>query len=253
MKYKKIGHILILNEDVENPQKFIEMNGEFKHIKTVAKLNGIHGIKREPKIEILAGDFKTETTHKENGCYFKLDVSKVMWSKGNTNERIRIANLITDSETIIDMFAGIGYFSIPLAYHSNPKKIYSIELNPNSYNYLKKNIELNNVSNIINPILGDSNKITPYIKDNLEKQGVDRILMGYVRTTHEFLGSAIYSLKPGGTLHYHETTPQKIKFTRPIERIKKAAGGRTFEVLNMIDIKKYSPGVNHVVLDVKFD
>lgn len=251
MKYKIIGHVLILNDNYEDAEKFLDMKGEFKDIKTVAKLNHIHGIKREPELEILAGSPITETIHKENHCYFKLDLAKLMWSKGNTAERMRISNLAVDGETIIDMFAGIGYFSIPLAYHSNPERIYSIEINPNSFFYLKENIAMNKVDNIIEPFLGDSNEIAPYIKDNLLKKGVDRILMGYVKTTHEFLDSAIYSLKEGGVLHYHETVPEKIKFKRPVERVKKIAKDREVEVLNKKEIKRYSPGVSHVVVDFK--
>ena len=43
------------------------------------------------------------------------------------------------------MFAGIGYFTIPIAVHSNVKKIYAIEINPVSYNFLCENIKLNKV------------------------------------------------------------------------------------------------------------
>lgn len=86
---------------------------------------------REPSLEIIYGD-ETETIHKENGCLFNLDLSKVMWAKGNNNERLRIAKLVEDGEVVVDMFAGIGYFSIPIGVHSNAEKIYSIEINPNS-------------------------------------------------------------------------------------------------------------------------
>jgi len=79
----------------------------------------------------------------------------------------------------------------------------------------------------------------------------DRVLMGYVKTTHEFLDSAIECLKPEGIIHYHETVPEKLMNTRPIDRIKKASGEREIEVLNNKIIKKYSPGVVHTVIDVK--
>ena len=70
---------------------------------------------------------KTETINKENGCLFKLDLAKVMWSKGNNNERLRIAKLVGDGETVIDMFAGIGYFSIHIAVHSNAKRSFPLK------------------------------------------------------------------------------------------------------------------------------
>jgi tRNA wybutosine-synthesizing protein 2 len=45
--------------------------------------------------------------------------------------------------------------------------------------------------------------------------------------------------------------PEKLKFTRPIQRIKDAADGFDVEVVNQRVIKKYSPGVNHVVVDAR--
>jgi len=98
MKGKVIGDILVVNR--------------------IVKLGRISGLKREPDVEVIIGE-GTETVHRENKCGFKLDVSKIMWSKGNTTERKRMSLLPEDGEIIVDMFAGIGYFSIPMAVHSN--------------------------------------------------------------------------------------------------------------------------------------
>jgi tRNA wybutosine-synthesizing protein 2 len=240
MKYKKIGDILILdNNSVEND--FEELS--HKHnVKTIMKIDHIQGTKREPVYKILYG-CETETVNKENGCLFKLDLSKVMWSKGNNNERLRIAKLVNDGEKVIDMFAGIGYFSIPIGVHANASQVISIEINPNSYKFLCDNIELNKLDNIT-PILGDCREVTP-------KYNADRIIMGYVKTTHHYLNVAINSLNEGGILHYHETVPEKLMNTRPIERIKSEADGREVELLKINKIKKYAPGVEHVVVDAR--
>ena len=79
----------------------------------------------------------------------------------------------------------------------------------------------------------------------------DRIIMGYVKTTHHYLKVAIDSLNEGGILHYHETVPEKLIQTRPIERIVSEASGREVELLKINKIKKYSPGVWHVVIDAR--
>ena len=76
-------------------------------------------------------------------------------------------------EIVVDMFAGIGYFSIPMAVHSKPEKIVSIEINPESFNYLKENLRLNRVEDIISPVLGDCSTAAP--------EGIaDRVIMGYM-------------------------------------------------------------------------
>ena len=245
MKWKKISNILILDNKftVQSDKQLKELSDKHK-VKTVMKVDHIHGTKREPVIKLLYGE-DTETINKENGCLFKLDLKKVMWSKGNNNERIRIAKLVEDNETVIDMFAGIGYFSIPIGVHSNAKQVYSIEINPNSFHYLKENIKLNKINNII-PLLGDCMDITP-------EYSADRIIMGYVKTTHHYLKTAIDSLNKGGVIHYHETVPEKLMDTRPINRIKEVAGDRSVEFLKLNKVKKYSPGVFHVVCDARIN
>ena len=212
------------------------------NVKTIMKIDHIQGTKREPVYQILYGS-ETETIHKENGCLFKLDLAKVMWSKGNNNERLRIAKLVEDDEVVLDMFAGIGYFSIPIGVHSNARHIYSIEINPNSYFYLNENVKLNKLTNVT-PLLGDC-------KDVALDYKADRIVMGYVKTTHHYLKAAIDSLNEGGILHYHETVPEKLMKTRPIERIISQAGNRDVELLKINKIKKYAPGVEHVVIDAR--
>lgn len=241
MKGKLIGDILVVKKEPENIEELIKL----PYINRIVKLGHIHGQKREPEIEMIYGE-GTKTIHKENYCKYAIDVAKVMWSKGNTGERLRMSKLPKNNETIVDMFAGIGYFTIPMAVHSKPKKIYAIEINPNSYNLLCENIKLNKVEDIVEPILGDC---------NLQEFNhvADRIMMGYIGTTHHYLDSAMDYLKEGGIIHYHESTPEPILFTRPVERVKLAAKkqNRKIEVLNKRTIKKYSPGVYHTVVDIK--
>ena len=241
MKGKVIGDILVLRNEPDNLQELLDL----PEIKRIVKLGRIKGPKREPEVELLVGD-NTETVHRENHCFFKLDVARIMWSKGNTGERKRMSTLAENGETIVDMFAGIGYFSIPMAVHSNPAKIYSLEINPVSYGYLKENIILNKVENIIEPLLGDCREFAP-------KNFADRVLMGYIGNTHEYLDKAVDIVKPGGILHYHESVPDKLKFERPPQRIIDAACGRDVEILNKRIIKKYSPGVYHVVIDARIE
>jgi tRNA wybutosine-synthesizing protein 2 len=242
MKGKVIGDILVIKGDVENPEKLLETPG----VNRIVKLGRISGLKREPDVEMIIGE-GTETIHRENKCSFKLDVSRIMWSKGNTTERKRMSTIAKHGETIVDMFAGIGYFSIPMAVHSKPRKIYSIEINPISYGYLCENVHLNKVEGILEPFLGDCREIAP--------RGIaDRVLMGYIGNTNEYLDVAMDVLKEGGIIHYHESVPDKLKFTRPVDRINQAAiaaDRQMVEIVNKRIIKPYSPGVYHVVIDAK--
>lgn len=92
----------------------------------------------------------------------------------------------------MDLFAGIGYFSIPIAVHSMVDKIYSVEINPTAYDYLCQNITLNDVSGKIKPLYGNCRELAPV--------GVaDRVLMGYIGNTHHYLDVALSALKDEGS------------------------------------------------------
>ncbi|MGA9141644.1 MAG: class I SAM-dependent methyltransferase family protein [Methanocella sp.] len=248
--WQVIGEVVLIHvPDVLQPrrgqigQALLSM---YPRCKTVVETKRIAGEYRQPIVEVIAGD-GTETIHKENYVLFKLDVAKIMFSQGNFYERRRMST-VGSGEHVVDMFAGIGYFTLPMAVHSKPLRIDAIELNPVSYGYLQENIRLNHVEDIVNPVLGDCREKAPV--------GVaDRVIMGYVGTTHEYLPWGIKALKPGGILHYHETTPEKLVFERPIRYVTEAAQaqGRSAEIVNTVKVKKYSPGVWHVVVDAKIN
>ncbi len=243
-RYKIIGDIILVKVP-EELEKFKLIVGEellklHPRCKAVWRDKGKEGMLRRPNVELIAGQGSV-TIHRENGCLFKLDVTKVMFSPGNQGERMRMAKVVDEGEVVVDMFAGIGYFSIPIAVHAKPKRIYSIEINPDSYEFLLENIELNEAKCIV-PILGDSMHVTP--------EGVaDRVVMGHI-FCHEFLPVAIRALKDRGVIHYHESVPEAV-IDRPIKRVEKACEklGKKVKILNFRKVKNYSPGVLHVVVD----
>jgi len=247
--YKIIGDIIMvkLSDEVSKMEECKKLIGEtllklHPNCKAVWWDKGREGMLRRPKMELIAGN-GSETLHRENGCIFKLDVTKVMFSLGNQAERMRVSKLVTDGEIVVDMFAGIGYFTIPISVHSKAERIYAIEINPDSYGYLIENIGLNGINNVI-PILGDSMFITP-------EKVADRVIMGHIYC-HDFLPAAIRALDGSGIIHYHESTPEVV-IDRPVRRVEKACSrmGKRCKILNFRKVKNYSPGVYHVVVDAK--
>ena len=216
----------------------------YPRCRSVLRDFGIEGPLREPVREIIAGE-SSETVHRENGVMFKLDALHVMFSQGNLRERIRMSYLGRD-EVVVDMFAGIGYFSLPMAVHAKPKKIWAIEINPVAYGYLKENVRLNHAESIVEPVLGDCQKETP-------KGVADRVVMGYVGATDRYLETGVQALRPGGVLHYHQTIPSRKYPDDAIKDVVEAAEklGKKAEILNCARVKKYSPGVVHAVVDAR--
>ena len=249
-KWERIGNILIIKipPALERYRREIaEVYASVLKCKSVLEdLGGIRGKKREPNVRLIYGDLNTETIHVENGIRYKLDPSKIMFSSGNMEERIRMATIKAKDEVVVDMFAGIGYFSLPLAVYGSPKKVYAIEINPVAYRYLRENITLNNVNAIVEPLLGDNRKVTP--------EGVaDRVIMGYLHETHNYLPVALGSLKGYGVIHYHEICPNELLKTRPLQMVRNATENLGFRIIDFKRriVKSYAPGVSHIVLDVK--
>lgn len=250
-KWEKIGDVAIIRLPAKLKNDWEQIGKEYaKVLNCKSVLNDIGGIKgtyREPKVEHIYGSKDTETVHKENGVKYKLDPQKIMFSSGNMDERIRMATISNKDETIVDLFAGIGYFTLPIAVHSMPKKIFACELNPVAYNYLCENILLNKVSNIVEPLKGDNRKVAP---ENV----ANRVVLGFFGDTGTFLSTALKCLKKRkGVIHYHDKFPDKNAPDKPLKVIETVVEkyDRQAELLDYKKVKSYAPGISHFVFDVK--
>ena len=159
----------------------------------------VSGDFRTRKLEVIAGEDNTETEYREYGCRFKVDVEKAFFSPRLSTERNRIADLIQDGEVIINMFGGVGMFSIVAAKRKNCT-VYNIDLNPYAAKLCEENIKLNKkMKGKIISINGDAAQV---VKEQLQDKG-DRTLMLLPERSDEFLDSAILATKSGGIIHYY--------------------------------------------------
>lgn len=249
--YDTVGAIAILEipEELEKKEKLIveTLLGLHPNIKTVCKIIGAHqGEFRIQPVEILAGQKTTETFHKEKGCLFKTDVSKVFFSPRLSHERERIAKLIKKNEIIGAFFAGVGPFPIIFAKHSKMKKAYAIELNQAAVDYMEENISLNKVEGKVEAILGDVNKETKKFPDFF-----DRIVMPLPRDAEHFLDAAFYSLKSGGTIHFYQFVDKNDPYSLPLKRIKESAEkfNKKIKILRKAEVRSFSASKIQVVID----
>jgi len=250
-KWEKVGTVVTIKlpDELKQHQEIIgKAYAEVLGCTTVLNdVGGISGVYREPVVEVIFGASITETIHTENGILFKLDPQKIMFSSGNMAERRRMATISNSCETVVDLFSGIGYFTLPMAVYSKPKKVFACEINPIAYRYLCANVMLNHVTDIVEPLLGDNRKITP-------KDCADRVILGYLKEPQVFLPVGLQCLRnQSGVLHYHEVVPVESIPELPLKHIETAAKNyhRSVELLKVNEIKSYAPGVDHVVLDVR--
>jgi len=243
MRWEYVGDIAILKTDVPDEYKarIGQAYAEALGMKTICIDHGVSGEFRRPDMEIIFGS-DTVSSRLENGIHYEFDVTKVMYSSGNTDERERMAKLDCSDEVVWDMFAGIGYFSLPIAKFTNAFRVISTEKNPDSYEFLVRNAELNDVSDVLFPVLGDNRHMHA-------KAFADRILMGYVQRTSEFLETALTAIKDNGMIHYHDT----FYVNEYQEKIKKIFDSQPcdYEILGIREVKSFAPSVSHYVADVR--
>ncbi|KAF1078367.1 class I SAM-dependent methyltransferase family protein [Methanogenium sp. MK-MG] len=234
--YQMLGDVVILH-GIPPTEQEINNICDWLHPRGIVYISGYHGEKRVPAATLVYGECG-EVCHHEAGFIFYLDPLKVMFAMGNREEKQRISRLIRESGEnrairCADMFAGIGYFTIPAA--MNGATVHAMEINPDSFYYLEKNTAANGVSSGVTPEWGDC-------RDCL--RGVyDHILMGHFDAP-VFLSDACAHVRPGTVLHVHTLGEQ----SEEISRICAEAGYST-EIIPY-RVKKYAPGVWHMVHDV---
>ena len=246
-KWEYVGDIVIVRMDPRcDPYKDLigRTYAEVLGAKTVcADIRGVSGEFRQPSMEIIYGT-ETESVRLENGIRYGFDVTKVMFASGNTDERMRMRQTDCSGETVVDMFAGIGYFTLPLAKYSGARRVFACEKNPESYRFLCRNIVDNELQDIVIPILSDNRNL-------LGKHFADRILMGYVQTTSDFVPKALSMIRPGGMIHYHDTFYVNEYEDRIREIFDSNCGRDGYEIVRIHEVKSYAPSVSHYVADIR--
>jgi tRNA (guanine37-N1)-methyltransferase len=218
-----VGDIAIIRvpEPLQHHSRLIAkaIMGRHGEVKSVwRQVGSVSGDYRLRSLEHIFGKETTETLYKEYGCVYKTDLRKAYFSPRLSYERLRITGLIKKGETVLNMFAGVGCYSIAIAKHSEPLKVYSIDVNPYAFQYLRENIRINRAEKTVVPIQGDAKKI---IIQNRLQNVVDRVLMPLPERAYEYLDYALYSLKPaGGWIHYYHFEYAN-KNEDPIEKTKK--------------------------------
>ena len=195
-------------------------------------IRSVLGEKRIPDSELVYGT-AGEVIHREQGFSYVLDPSMVMFSQGNREEKVRMAARVRPGERVADMFAGIGYFSIPMA--NAGAFVHAMEINPVAYGYLVKNIRLNRLEAPLNPECGDCR--------SLLTGEYDRIVMGHF-SSGDMIDKALQHVHPGSEMHVHSSGKVPPDIRGAIEQAGHDPAIRTRTV------KKTGPGTWHFVQDV---
>ncbi len=252
--YDVVGDIaiIIIPPELENREQVIgeAVLASNKKIKAVARRAGKYGGEfRTLPLEIIAGENRKETLHREHGVRLSLHLEKVYFSMRSSDERRRIASLVKKGEEVLVMFSGIAAFPLVISAHSDAKRIVGIEKNPDAHFYGLKNLALN--KKIVNVALhkGDVAGLLPRLN-----KAYDRILMPLPSHAENYLGLALQSLKNQGWLHFYEFQ-QKGSYRCSIEKVELACvhNGRQLVSADVVECGHTAPRTHRVCVDAQIE
>ena len=253
--FDQIGEIIVLRipDSLKSKKKII---GEtlLDKVKTTRSVfyqsSPVEGEFRTRNLEILAGEDNTETEYKESGCRFLVDVEKAFFSPRLSTERERISRLVSDGEIKINMFGGVGMFSILAAKMKNCT-VYNIDINPDASLLCEKNIKRNKLKGNVISLNDDATKIIENKLQNL----ADRVLMLLPEKSDEFLDVATLAVKNNGIIHYysHIHADKKQDAPKLSEQHYLSIAKSRSEILNSRIVRPVGPRFYQTVVDVKIE
>jgi tRNA wybutosine-synthesizing protein 3 len=214
----------------------------------VARLGEISGEMRESSVEMLLGE-DDWVVRRESGVDYSYNLTQCMFSAGNVNERRRMGEVAGAGEVVVDLYAGIGYYSLPMLVHSQVGHVHCCEWNPNAVRALKTNLEIN----------GEAERCTIHFGDNqvtaANLEGIaDRVVLGLLPSAEDGYALAMTALRPaGGVLHVHGVAAggnHAAWATGVTGSLLEMGGKFSIYAAEPLRVKSYAPHWDHVVLDV---
>lgn len=214
-------------------------------LRSVFQDHGVVGEFRVLDLEVIAGEDVSETVHTEFGLRFKVDPRRAYFNPRLSNERRRVASLVREGETVVDMFAGVGPFAIMIAKLSRPSVVYAIDLNPEAVKLIGENVRLNKAENVV-PLEGDARQWV------FDLPCADRIIMNLPHSAIGFFPDALTRLNLGGVIHlYHICERSDVQ--EVLDGLQRIANGMgvELEVLRSEELRTYSPTASVFSADLR--
>ena len=215
--------------------------------KRLARMGEVSGDFRESGVEMLLGD-DDWVVRRESGVDYGYPMTRCMFSAGNVNERRRMGEVASEGEVVVDLYAGIGYYTLPALVHGG-STAHACEWNPEAVKALRWGLEANGVGDRCTIHEGD-NRITAQSLGGV----ADRVFLGLLPSSEEGLEVAMGVLSPsGGTLHVHGLAPSKDHTSWVGDLLSSASSLRPGSDLShdLTRVKSYAPHWDHVVLDLR--
>lgn len=247
-----VGDIAIIEvpRELVKKQKVVARTllGLLPNVKVVARKKGGHvGRYRKQPLEILAGERRKTTVHREHGLEFALNVESCYFSPRLASERLRIAKQVRKGENVLVMFSGVAPYVLVIARHSEAFRVFGVEANPAAHKYAVANVQKNRLGHKVVVLKGDVRKVVP-------KLGVkfDRVVMPWPQQAGRFLDVALKVVKKGGFVNFYDFQ-QEDSFWLAAEKVRVACrkAGKNCKILRVVRCGQVAVRTYRVCVDVK--
>jgi tRNA(Phe) wybutosine-synthesizing methylase Tyw3 len=286
-KYERIGDVLMLPEGFfsesfwDSPDLWRLLCNCFGTTRVARKARVDSGPKRESRVRLLypriaegESDPKSVSGSAtgpgsagwvsviEDKIRFSFDITRVMFCSGNCTERMRAGRMSVKDETIVDLYCGIGYYTLPWLVHGGAAHVIACEWNPNSLLALRENLaaarRTHQVAGECSIYEGDNAKSVANNGDALSAMA-DRVSLGLLPSSEPGWPLACRCIKhTGGMVHVHQNVEDSqrgawISSLCASFGTLLAAEGKghlTVECEHLEIVKSYAPRISHVVADL---
>jgi tRNA G37 N-methylase Trm5 len=190
-----------------------------------------------------------------------------MFCRGNIPEKLRLASIMqaqaanaeSEAEVVLDLYAGIGYWSLVALRFGRVRHLYACDLNPWSLRAFRHGLHANRL---------DIQRVTCLLGDNAQFEGVvahrcHRVFLGLLPDGLVGVDLALQALLPDtvGTLHIHRlvafrSVALKDALEQSMEEIRTKLHSPACQLvkcqlvkLGVARVKSYAPRVDHYVFD----
>mmetsp|Transcript_71611 Transcript_71611/g.142100 ORF Transcript_71611/g.142100 Transcript_71611/m.142100 type:complete len:782 (+) Transcript_71611:80-2425(+) len=216
-------------------------------------------------IEILAGTGETwVVVPGPRGVRYTFDVTRCMFSEGNAAEKARVAEFNVQGETVLDLYAGVGFWTLPLL-AAGAERVFACEWNPDALEALQRGLVL------LGEGAADSgtclaDRCTVLAGDNRRSEVREtvagrchRAILGLIPFSRDGFAVAVVAMRDvGGLLHLHwnvhcdEEAATARAVAAELETVFHKTRGTDWscKVQGVQRVKWFAPRIRHVRIDV---